>query len=138
MTAVATELHEVMRADALARHLGFQLVEVEPGAVQTTATPDSEHLNAGGIVHGGFLSALADWSTGAAAHSAVPDGHYVPHSSLAMQYLKVARPGIELRCAARCLSATRKAASAEAEIRQGDVVIARALSTHVVVERRDR
>ncbi len=57
------------RRDGLARHLGMELVEVEPGrAVARMAVRDC-HLNSFGMVHGGAIFALADYVFAAAANA---------------------------------------------------------------------
>jgi acyl-coenzyme A thioesterase PaaI-like protein len=40
--------------------LGFQVVHADERGAVVEATPGPEHTNGGGIVHGGYLSALLD------------------------------------------------------------------------------
>ena len=114
-------------------HLGFRLVRADVEGAEMEAEPEPEHLNGGGIVHGGFLSALLDSTTGWAVHSAVEEGVAAPHVQISVQFVRAALGGETLVCRGRCISAGRRAASAEAEITQGGRVIARAVSTHVVL-----
>ncbi|MDQ2669056.1 MAG: PaaI family thioesterase, partial [Gemmatimonadota bacterium] len=60
-------------------HLGFRLVRVDEDGAHVEADPAPEHLNGGGIVHGGYLSALLDTTTGWAVHAQVPPGVAAPH-----------------------------------------------------------
>lgn len=138
MSNASVALNDRLGLDPLAELLGFRLAAAREGEIEAVTVPGPEHANAGGIVHGGFLSALADWGTGIAVFGQLPDGYFAPHASLTMQYLKVAWPERELRCVARCLTAGRQAASAEAELWQGETLVGRVLSSHTVVERRDR
>lgn len=117
-------------------HLGFRLVGADAEGAEMEVEPKPEHLNGGGIVHGGFLSALLDSTTGWAVHAAVKDGVPAPHVQISVQFVRAAVGGKTLVCRGRCISAGRRVASAEAEITQGDQVIARAVSTHVVLTAR--
>ena len=113
--------------------LGFRLVELtEEGAVME-ATPGPDHVNGGGIVHGGYLSSLLDSTTGWAVHSSLPPGTAAPHTHLSVQYLRAAVEGDRLVCTGRCLKAGRRVAGAEAEITRDGVVIARAMTSHAVL-----
>lgn len=114
-------------------NLGFRLVRVDAEGAVVEADPAAEHLNGGGIVHGGYLSALLDTTTGWAVHATVPTGIAAPHVSISVQFVRAALPGTTLVCRGRCVSAGRRIASAEAEITQGDRVIARAVTSHAVL-----
>jgi acyl-CoA thioesterase len=113
--------------------LGFRLVRVDADGALVEADPAPEHLNGGGIVHGGYLSALLDTTTGWAVHAQVPPGVAAPHVQISVQFVRAALAGATLACHARCVSAGRRIASAEAEITQGDRVIARAITSHAVL-----
>lgn len=113
--------------------LGFRLVHADERGAHVEADPAPEHLNGGGIVHGGYLSALLDTTTGWAVHAQVPAGVAAPHVQISVQFVRAALPGATLVCRARCSSAGRRIASAEAEIRQGEHVIARAVTSHAVL-----
>lgn len=116
--------------------LGLEITVVEPGEVAVVARPGEEHRNGGGIVHGGYLSAVLDVATGWAVHSRLEDQDVVaPHTSLSVQYVRAVLPGQELRGTARCARAGRRTASAEAELLAADALVAKALSTHAVIER---
>jgi len=113
--------------------LGFRLIHAgEDGAVME-ADPQPEHLNGGGILHGGYLSALLDSTTGWALHGILPAGVAAPHVSLTVQFIRAAGAGETLVCRGRCVKAGRRIGAAEAEITQGDRVIARAVSSHAVL-----
>jgi len=115
--------------------LGFRLVRVDEDGAVVEADPAPEHLNGGGIVHGGYLSALLDTTTGWAVHSQVPAGVAAPHVQISVQFVRAALLGTTLVCRGRCVSAGRRIASAEAEIVQGERLIARAVTSHAVLSR---
>ncbi|MCW2783628.1 MAG: PaaI family thioesterase [Marmoricola sp.] len=73
--------------------LGFRYVSVDEHEAVVEADPGPEHCNGGGIVHGGFLSALLDTTTGWAVHARLPAGAAAPHVQLSVQYVRAAVPG---------------------------------------------
>ena len=114
--------------------LGFRLVERGEDRVVMEATPGPEHANGGGIVHGGYLSSLLDSTTGWAVHSALPPEQAAPHTHLSAQYIRAALPGQLLVCTGRLVRAGRRVAAAEAEITHEGTVVARAVTSHVVID----
>ena len=116
--------------------LGFRLIEAgEDGAVME-ATPGPDHVNGGGVVHGGYLAALLDSTTGWAVHSKLPPGVPAPHTTLSVQYVRAAVQGVPLVCRGRCIRAGRLIATAEAEITQQGEIIARAMTSHARLDPR--
>lgn len=115
------------------RLLGFHLLRADADGAEMVAEPAPEHCNGGGILHGGYLGALLDSTTGWAVHAATPPGVPAPHVSLTVQFVHAALPGETLTCRARCVAAGRRIASAEAEIHQGGRLVARAVSSHAVL-----
>ena len=113
--------------------LGFHLVRADEDSAVMEAEPGAEHCNGGGILHGGYLSALLDSATGWAVHASLPAGVPAPHVQLTVQYVRAAAPGTTLVCTARCVSAGRRIAAAEAEIHQGGRLVARAVTSHAVL-----
>jgi acyl-CoA thioesterase len=97
------------------------------------ADPGPEHCNGGGIVHGGFLAALLDTTTGWAVHARVPAGTAAPHVQLSVQYVRAAVPGTPLVCRGRATGVGRRIGSTDAEITQDGRVVARAVASHAVL-----
>ncbi len=118
--------------------LGFRYISVADGTAVVEADPGPEHTNGGGIVHGGFLSALLDTTTGWAVHANVEPGTAAPHVQLSVQYVRAALPGEVLVCRGTALAVGRRIASAEAEITQNGRVVARAVASHAVLAAPDR
>ena len=117
-----------------AAHLGFRILRADEDGAVAEADPGPEHLNGGGIVHGGYLTALLDSATGWAVHAHVPPGVPAPHIQLSVQYVRAALARVRRWCAtAAAVKAGRRILSAEAEITQGDRVIARAVTSHAVL-----
>lgn len=114
-------------------HLGFRIVRADFDGALMQADPQPEHANGGGILHGGYLTALLDSTTGWAVHARLPDGVAAPHVQLTVQYVRAGVVGKPLTCRGRCITAGRRVASAEAEIEQDGRVIARAVTSHAVL-----
>lgn len=112
------------------RSLGFRLIRADEAEAVIEALPGPEHVNGGGIVHGGYLAALLDSTTGWAVHASFPPGVAAPHTTLSVQYVRAAVQGSTLVCTGRCVRAGRRVAAAEAEITQDGVVIAKAMTSH--------
>ena len=66
-------------------------------------------------------------------HAQVPAGVAAPHVQISVQFVRAALIGTTLVCRGRCVSAGRRIASAEAEIVQGERLIARAVTSHAVL-----
>jgi uncharacterized protein (TIGR00369 family) len=132
--AVSDSDSERRHPGPFSRLLGFRLVEVTEQGVVIEAMPGPEHANGGGILHGGYLASLLDSTTGWAVHAALPGGQAAPHTHLSAQYLRAGKLGRALVCTGRCVRAGRRVAAAEAEITQDGVVIARAVTSHAVLD----
>jgi len=117
-----------------ATHLGFRVVRADAEGAVVEATPGPEHVNGGGILHGGYLNALLDSATGWAVH-ATGAGVVAPHVQLSTQFVRAGAPGRPLVCVATCISSGRRIAMTEGEITQDGRVIARATGTHAVIAR---
>ena len=113
--------------------LGFRLIHADTEGATVEATPGPEHTNGGGIVHGGYLVALLDATTGWAVEPQLPIGVGAPHIQTSVQFVRVALPGKPLTCEARCIRAGRSVVSAEAEITQDAQVVARIVTSHLVM-----
>ena len=117
----------------LASLLGFRYVRADADEAVIEVLPTGEHCNERGAVHGGFLAALLDTTTGWAVHHALGGQVAAPHFHLTVQYLCPAGPGRLLTCVARATKTGRRAAATEAEILQDGVAVARAVASHIVV-----
>ena len=61
-------------APPIARLLGFELVEVEPGHAVFEIVPGERHYNPIGVVHGGLAMTLLDSCMGCAVQTHMPAG----------------------------------------------------------------
>lgn len=69
----------------------MDLVEVEPGRVVFTCTPDDSAYNPIGAVHGGLVCTLLDSVAGCALHSTLPQGKGYTSVEIKVNYLKAVR-----------------------------------------------
>jgi uncharacterized protein (TIGR00369 family) len=97
--------------------LDISLTLVEKGAVVVEARPGERHLNAAGIVQGGYIAAIMDTACGCAIHTLLP-----PNTGCSTIELKVAyhrpvtsRAGL-ITAEGRVLSSGRRVAFAEAKL----------------------
>ena len=63
-----------LAAPPIAKLLGFDLVEVEPGHAVFEITPGERHYNPIGVVHGGLAMTLLDSCMGCAVQTHMPAG----------------------------------------------------------------
>jgi acyl-CoA thioesterase len=125
--------------DPFMDHLGIRVVESSPGTVVMAITPGPEHLNLGGIVHGGLLSTLMDSATGWALHTTLPEGSTPPHLAVAYRFLSMAHPAIELRATATVLKTGARIGHVRVEIHDtSNRLIATGETTHAVVSLPER
>jgi len=113
-----------------------------PGRCTWRMTADERFANPAGIMQGGFLTAFADSSMGAAAVTFV-EGRKVfcANAELKISFLAPIPPGAELTCTAEVVSGGRRVAFVEASVHArppGDTderLVARATSTYVYTDR---
>ncbi len=76
--------------DRFAASSGMRLVELRPGFAKTSLQVEDRHLNSLGIVHGGAIFTLADFTFGAAV---MTGGKVAPAISTNLSFLKATRSG---------------------------------------------
>jgi len=120
--------------DPLMGMLGISVTEADHGRVVMAAVPAGQHLNLGGMVHGGFLSTLLDVATGFALHTTLEAGETAPHVAVAYQFLRTGREGVPLTCTAEVLRAGRRLGHVRGEIVDADGrVLTTGETTHAVI-----
>ncbi len=108
--------------------VGLDPVSLGEGAAEVRL-PVAAHLrNRGGVMHGGALFSLMDVTTGLACSSS----HGFDRQSVTLEckinYIRAVADG-EVRCVARVLHAGRRSLVVEAEVRQGDKLVAKGQGT---------
>lgn len=117
---------------------GIDTEGIGEGQAKGTVEVTADHLNRGGIMHGGAIATLADSTLGRAAGTTLEPGQSIATASMTMTYMSSATPGDTLTATAKVRKRGRQTAVVEADIvRDGDQrLIANAIATFVVIERR--
>ncbi len=116
-----------------------------PGRTTWAMRADERFANPAGVIQGGFLTAFADSSMGAAAVTFVQGRKVaVANAELKISFLGPVRPGAELECEALVVSGGARVAFVEASVTARGpedgpaVLVARATSTYLFRDRADR
>jgi uncharacterized protein (TIGR00369 family) len=98
----------------MAKAIGYDVVEAEPGRVVVTAMPSADHLNPYGTVHGGIAATLLDTCMGLAVRTMLPKGVGSTTLEFKMSFLRPVTPesGL-LRAEGKVLMVGRRVGSAE-------------------------
>jgi uncharacterized protein (TIGR00369 family) len=117
--------------------LDFDFIEVEAGRAVFAGVPGDHAYNPIGTVHGGYAATLLDSACGCSVHSCLTATQAYTTLELKVSYHKaVTRDSGVLRAEGRVLSIGRRAAFAEASLRDvSGRLFASATSTLIVIER---
>jgi uncharacterized protein (TIGR00369 family) len=97
--------------------MGFRLVEVRPGHAVIVITPDEQHYNGLGIVHGGLAATLLDSALGVAINSMMPAGKVFTTVEMKVNYVRPIRGETgQVRCTANTIHVGGRVATAEGRI----------------------
>ena len=110
-------------------HVALQVEPVDEGTGRVRLDAGEEHLNPHGTVHGGVLATMIDVAMGTAV--ATTGGESPVTVSLTVTYLEPGKPG-HLEAIARVRKRGKRLIVVEAEVVQGDDVVADALATFSV------
>jgi uncharacterized protein (TIGR00369 family) len=123
--------------------LGMTCVDkATPGRSTWRMKADERFANPAGIMQGGFLTAFADSTMGAAAVTYVEARRvFCANAELKISFLGAVQPGSELTCTAEVVSGGRRLAFVEASVlarapgEDGQRLVARASSTYIYKDR---
>ena len=85
------EMRSFFQKDRFARYNGIELLEAADGHAKTRMTVTEDHLNGLGIVHGGAIFTLADFTFAAASNSR---GNVAVAINANISYMKSATGGV--------------------------------------------
>ena len=102
------------------RWLGIRLLEAEPGRALAEMDCRDEMRNHQGVVHGGFLSTLADSAMGTAMATVLPEGERHFSFDLKLTFISPAQVGDRLRAAAAVVHSGRRTGVAECRVEAPD------------------
>lgn len=109
------QVEELFRQAAFVMDVGYELVGVTPGQVETRLTVQPRHLQQDGVIHMGVQATMADHTGGSAAGSLISSEQMVLTTGFTMNLLQAA-VGEELRCRATVLKAGRTVSVVESEV----------------------
>lgn len=102
---------------AIAKLIHAQLHSVDPGKVTFRATPDFNHTNPVGAVHGGWYGTLLDSALGCAVMTVVPQGSWYTTLEYKVNITRALPLGVEVFATGTIDHAGRSTATAQAQIR---------------------
>lgn len=103
-------------ASAATDWLGIEVVSAGAGEAELRMPTRPEMGNRGGVVHGGFISLLADSAMGLAMSSALPDGERHSSFDLKLSFVSPGRLGGALRAVGRVLHSGRRTGVADCRV----------------------
>jgi uncharacterized protein (TIGR00369 family) len=80
-------INQVLQAQPFMVALGVTAARIEPGEIELSLIIRPDHLQHGGVVHGGVIVAMADNAGGAAAASLLPEGQAVVTAEYRISFL---------------------------------------------------
>ena len=119
-------------------HMGFRLVEVEPGRAVFEASAGPHLLNPLGGVHGGVALTLIDSAAGCAVHTELPAGTGYTTVETKVNFTRPIPPdGSPVRCEGRVVTRGRRIATAEARLLSAEgKILAHGTSTLIILPAR--
>lgn len=117
--------------------VGLELVEQAPGHSRCRIQVRPEHFNPQEVVHGGIIFAMADTGMGAALYPMLDDGEMCATVEIKISYFKYVVEGA-LECTSTVVNKGKAICSLEADIRQGETLVAKASGTFSIFRRRER
>ena len=118
----------------IAELFGMRMDSVATGDVVFSCVPDESTYNPLGIVHGGLACVLLDTVAGCAVHTTLAAGVGYTSLEIKVSYLRPIHGGTQLRAHGWVTKPGRRAAFADADLRDADgVLLATASSTCLVM-----
>jgi uncharacterized protein (TIGR00369 family) len=113
-----------------------RVVDVEPGRIIFSCTPDASMYNPLGMVHGGAVCTLLDTVAGSALHTTLPEGVGYTSIEIKVNYLKsVTLASGDLTAVGTVVKAGSRVGFTEAAVTDGSgALVATATSTLLIVD----
>ena len=104
----------------LQNSLGIELVSMEEGECKVKVQVSENHLNKGGVAHGGLHATLLDTAMGGAVVSSLDKEEWCATAQLDISYINAAKNEWTLLCTATVIRRGRSLAHVQGEIRNQD------------------
>ncbi len=124
---------EIRKISPFVNLLGLTVEKIEDGFCRSSVEIKKDFLNKRKIVHGGVIYSMADISMGLAVYSKLQKGEETTTAEIKINYLRPAAVK-SLSCEARILSKGKTLAVLEAEVKDGEKLIAKALGTFSILK----
>lgn len=123
-------------APPITRTMGFLITKVEKGYAQAEAIPSFDYYNPIGSVHGGYAATLMDTVLGVSVHTMMEKGQGYTTLEFKISFIKaMTKDTGPIRAEGRVLSAGRRAATAEAHLKDANGrLLAHATTTCLVFD----
>jgi len=122
-----------IRSSSFANWMGFELVGLEPGASELRLMLRPEHLNPGGIAHGGVIASLLDSAIGLALRTQLSAEATHVTVNLSVSYIRPVRAG-RLTARGRSVHGGERVGYGEGDLLgEDDRLLARGSATFLVV-----
>ena len=120
---MSKEFQQISLKPGFMKHNGGVLFKtISETEYQFKSTINKNHLNAAGITHGGYLSALVDAGAGTAAHRSTDDAPCVT-ISLEIKFIGASKVGDEIIGLVKILKKTKTLVFLFCELRCNDKII---------------
>jgi acyl-CoA thioesterase len=133
---ILEDLRARIAASAFHSGFGLSVEDASAGTVRLGWRAGPEHLNLQGLVHGGVLATLADIAMGLAVRTAIEPGRRHVTIELAVHYLRPAAQG-DIEVIGRAIRVGSQIGYAEADVMQGQRLLARGSGTYSVTAERN-
>lgn len=118
--------------------LGFELVRMEDGQSEITVRLQPQHMNSWQVMHGGVIMTLLDASMSRAARSLVEGVTSAATVEMKTSFFQPGgKAGSIMRGTGRLLHQSTTLYYCEGEVRNGDMLVAKAMGTFKVFRRSD-
>lgn len=97
--------------------MNFHFYDVALGRVTFHGTPEFQHLNPMGGVHGGWYGAILDSAMGCAVHTTVAAGSLYTTLEYKVNIIRALKPGVLVACTGQVQHSGRSTAIADATLR---------------------
>lgn len=115
--------------------IGLDIYERGDGFSRARIALTPEHMNPHGVCHGGVIYSMADTGMGAAVYSRLAEDESCATIELKVVYIGSISEGT-LECESHLVHKGRRVAVLESEVRCGEKLVAKALGTFAIFERR--
>ena len=132
---MSTDFEQISLKPGFMKHNGGLLFKtISEKEYEFKATIKENHLNAAGIAHGGFISAVVDAGAGTAAHRAA-DGNPCVTISLELKFISAIKLGQELIGLVKVQKKTKSLVFLTCELRADDKIAATASGVWKIINK---